>query len=140
MAQDRPEAVCHFHSIAMRPKVQDHPHKDRCYKDGSTCFGKVVLYLFPYIDCHSSGAGGLIFRQLNQQIIFRFSPVNQMDDRRYQDSDHQADQVHGIGHEHGAFLKEHLGKQDVDWQTGAATHKGRNQHDLKTVTPVFQRP
>ena len=25
--------------------------------------------------------------------------------------------------EHGVFLKEHLCKQDIDWQTGAATHK-----------------
>ena len=100
---------------------------------------QIILDLLPHIDGHRPGIGQLILRQFDHQVIDALFPIQKVDDGGHHNGNHNANQVHGISHQHGVVSKKHLGEQDVDGQPGVAAHKWRYQHDLEAVPLTFQR-
>ncbi len=86
-------------------------------------------------------AGGLILRQLNEQgAACGFAPLCQPHHKGAGHCHHQAQQVHGVGRQHGVAGEEHLGKQHVDGKPGAAGHKRRYEHGLIPIPLILQGP
>ena len=123
----------------MGAKVQQEPNRQRSNKNRSACLFQIILDLLPHIDGHRPGIGQLILRQFDHQVIDALFPIQKVDDGGHHNGNHNANQVHGISHQHGVVSKKHLGEQDVDGQPGVAAHKWRYQHDLEAVPLAFQR-
>ena len=64
------EGLRHILGIPVGAEIQQEPHEDRSDKDGGSRLRQIILHLFPHIDEDGSGAGGLVFRQFNEQRIF----------------------------------------------------------------------
>ena len=139
LSQYGPKTLGHIRRIALGAEVQQEPDGQCGNKNRGASLFQIILDFLPDIDGHRPGIGQFILRQLNHQVVDALFSVQQVDDSRHHNGDHDADQVHGIGHHHGIIPEKHLGKQDINGQPGIATHEGCHQHDLETVPFVFQR-
>ena len=139
LADDGPETVGHI-AIAGRAEVEDEPHEDGSSKDDCTGTAQVILDFFPDIDVDRMSTGPLIFRKLDEQVVFLFLMAEEVHRLQGCQGDDDADEVHGIGDDHGIVWEEHARKEDVNGQAGAAGHKRRNQHCPIAVALIFQGP
>ena len=118
-ADHRAKGVSHVLGVPGGAKVQQHPHDNGGHKDGGARLGEIVLYLFPHINGNGAGAGSLVFRQLNEQGVFSLLlPVDQVHHKGAGDGHHNAQQVHGVGHQQRVVGEEQLGEQHIDGQPG----------------------
>ena len=84
------------------------------------------------------GTGPLIFRQLDEQVVFLFLMTEEIHRLQGCQGDDDADEVHGIGDNHGIVREEHARKEDVNGQAGTAGHERRNQHRPIAVAFILQ--
>ena len=113
MAQYGAKAFSCVRSIAAGAEVQQEPDQDGGHENSGPGLFQVALHLFPHIDAYGMEIGHLVFRQLNQEVIFRLPVLGFFDaveQQGHQDGHHQTDQVHGIGHHHGVAAEEHFRK------------------------------
>ena len=76
------------------------------------------------------GTGPLIFRQLDEQVVFLFLMTEEIHRLQGCQGDDDADEVHGIGDDHGIVREEHTRKEDIMGR--------RALQDMKGVTSIVR--